>query len=119
METLRNEPIRRNNFVSRSAIRIADRTVIFMRLPLCIAILLMNFADALLTLEFLDRGGTEANPFMAALLADERLFLGVKLGVVPTLVIATYVWAPVRGIHVIFWAYLAVCFWHVAGLTVF
>jgi Domain of unknown function (DUF5658) len=50
-------------------------------LAVAIAILLLCTADAFLTLVLLSRGASEANPMMARIVYDVRLFSAIKLGV--------------------------------------
>ncbi len=44
-----------------------------------VSIMLMSVADAFLTLQLINRGAIEANPFMRSLLWNTGLFVGLKL----------------------------------------
>jgi len=66
------------------AVPVLDRQVSVQRCYLAIALVVLNLLDVVLTKGVLDRGGVEANPIMADLMAGTAGPIGVKLAVSTT-----------------------------------
>jgi Domain of unknown function (DUF5658) len=66
------------------AVPLLDRQVSVQRCYLAISLVVLNLLDVVLTKGVLDRGGVEANPIMADLMAGTAGPIGVKLAVSTT-----------------------------------